>query len=66
VVAIFVSLFIIAIFQKFVYHKLTIVREKERELNEDYTKQTAKIFMNFILLKIANLKEKEFKKLFEI
>jgi hypothetical protein len=45
---------------------LTQVREKERELNENYTKQTAKIFMNFILLKIANLKEKELSKLYQI
>ena len=56
----------IILIQKYIYKKLTDVREKERELNENYTKQTAKIFMNFILLKIANLKEKELSKLYQI
>jgi predicted solute-binding protein len=52
--------------QKYIYKKLTYVREKERHLNEEYTKQTAKIFMNFILLKLANLKEKELERLYQI
>ena len=59
-------LLFIGLCQKIIYRKLTQLREKERELNENYTKQTAKIFMNFILLKIANLKEKELNKLYQI
>jgi predicted small secreted protein len=59
--------FVLIVFiQKFIYKKLTEVREKERKLNEEYTKQTAKIFMNFILLKIAHLKQKELEKLYQI
>ena len=58
--------FLTILVQKYIYKKLTQVREKERQLNEDYTKQTAKIFMNFILLKIANLKQKELNKLYKI
>jgi len=61
-----VAFFILILFQKIVYNKLTTVRERERELNENYTKQTAKILMNFILLKVYWLKEKEIQTLTNI
>lgn len=51
---------------KYIYKLLSKIREKERELNEEYTKQTAKILMNFILLKIYDIKEKEIKHLYDI
>jgi len=50
-------------FQKLTFQKLAQTRQKDVELNEIYTKQTTKILMNFILLKIYNIEEQELKQL---
>lgn len=54
------------LFQRFAFARLSDVRLRERNLNESYTKQTAKILMNFLLLKLYGLKEKEIQLLISI
>jgi len=47
------------VFQRFAFGRLTDVRLRERDLNESYTKQTAKMLMNFLLITIYGIKEQE-------
>lgn len=53
-------------FQKIAFIQLANARERDVDLNESYTKQTTKILMNFILLKIYGLKQKELDQLYHI
>jgi hypothetical protein len=56
----------IVVLQKYIFAHLKQARDRDVILNEAYTKQTAKILMNFILLKIYNLKQQELDKLYEV
>lgn len=66
VVIIVVFIAIVIGLQKIVFNYLRQARARDVVLNESYTKQTAKILMNFILLKIYNIKEHELNTLREI
>ncbi len=66
VVIILVFIAIVIVLQKVVFNYLHKARARDVILNESYTKQTAKILMNFILLKIYNIKEHELNALLEI
>jgi len=63
VVGFAICIFALYFFQKYAFYKLTDRRNKDKELNELYTKQTAKILTNFILLKIFGIKEAEIRQL---
>lgn len=66
VLIILVFMAIVIGLQKVVFTYLHQARARDVILNESYTKQTAKILMNFILLKIYNIKEHELNTLREI
>lgn len=66
IVIILVFIAIVIVLQKVVFNYLRQARARDVILNESYTKQTAKILMNFILLKIYNIKEHELNALREI
>ena len=57
VLIIILFIIIVIVLQKIVFNHLRQARARDVILNESYTKQTAKILMNFILLKIYNIKQ---------
>ncbi len=61
-----ISFVLVILAQKYWFKKLKEKRQNDVKLNEEYTKQTARILMNFVLLKIFGIKEKELEKLKQI